>query len=560
MLTFFRRYLSSWAVLGLFGLILIAFVITGVGTDSSFGGGNGVASGEATFSVGGKDVGAADIARRAQLQYDAARAERPELDMRAFVAGGGVESTIDRMINGQALEAFANKDGMAASRRLVDGMIAGIPAFNGPTGKFDRNTFLSVLGQRKMNEAMIREDFAREAITQQMFLPISGAARAPVTIVGPFASLLLETRAGQVISVPASAIAAGPTPTDQELTVFYQRNVARYTVPERRVVRYALIDASRFAGKIAPTDAEIAAAYNADKARYAGREDRILTQIIVADQAGANAVAAKVRAGSSMTAAASTAGLQATTFPAQAKTAYAGMSAPAVADAAFTLANGGVSAPVKSPFGWHVVKVDSIITVPGKSIADVRGEIVPVLTQKKSDAAIADFVTKVEDQIADGSTFDDVIKAEGLAVESTPALTAGGIAPDVPAFTASEALPPILRDAFQAEPDDDPAVVTITPGSRFALYDLDKVVPAAPRLLTQIRDQVSLDFTADRALRAARKAADAIAAKVSAGTPIAQAISASGTRIGGAKSIGGRRMEITQAQGRSRPNSHFCLA
>jgi peptidyl-prolyl cis-trans isomerase D len=548
MLSFFRRFLRSPVVLGLFGLILIAFLITGVGTPSGVGGIGEIGAGDSIFTVGGASAGSAEVAKRVQIELENAKQQQPTLDMKSFVAAGGVESAMGRMISGLAIERFGNQQGMVVSRRTVDGLIASRPEFAGPAGGFDRNTFLQRLAQNKVSEAQVRDDFARQSLIEQLIAPVTAGARAPTTLVAPYANLLLETRKGLIGAVATTAVASGAAPTGTELSLYYTQNTARYTVPERRVIRYAVLDRTRFEGKVQPTEAEIATAYAADKAKYAGREERVLTQVIVADQAGASALAAKVRAGASMAEASKTAGLEPTTFPAQSKIAYSGVSAPAVADAAFALPKGSISAPTKSAFGWHVVKVDSIVTIAAKTLDDARGSITSELSSKKVDQALADLVAKIEDDIEGGSTFDDVVKAQGLQAVTTPSVTAGGLAPDDKAFKPSKDLAPILRDAFQAEPDDKPVVTNVTAGTSFALNHLEQVVAAAPRPLAQIHDQVAGDFMAERAKRAAKQAADAIAAKLNKGVPFDQAIAGAGIKLPTPQPIGARRIDLVQSQ------------
>src|SRR3546814_12920118 len=59
--------------------------------------------------------------------------------------------------------------------------------------------------------------------------------------------LLLEKRQGHVGFVPATAVAAGKAPTDAGIATFYSHETARYTVPERRVIRYAVVMPDRVA-------------------------------------------------------------------------------------------------------------------------------------------------------------------------------------------------------------------------------------------------------------------------------------------------------------------------
>lgn len=546
MISFFRRALSSWIVLGLLGLVMVAFIITGVGTPGGLeqlgGGGSSIAS------VGRETLTTPEAAQRIQAQIDARRQQEPGLDTAAFVRAGGVEQTIDQVINSLAFQEFGARQGMVISKRLVDADIAAIPAFRGPTGQFDRTTFLAALNQRKLTEQMIRDDIAREKMLNAIIIPAAGASRAPLGLVSPYAALLLETRSGQIGFVPAAAMARGAPPSDAELAQFYQRNAARYTVPETRVVRYALFDKARFADQAKATEAEIAAAYKANERQYAAKENRVFTQVIVPDQAKANAIAAAVRAGTPIAAAAKANGAEATTLAPQDQSDFAGLATPSLARAAFATAQGGIVPPERSGLGWHVIRVDAVRVIPGKTLAEMRPQLAAEVTKRKIDGAIADFITKIEDDVANGASFDDVVKAEGLKVETTPPVTGAGVAPDQPGYKPAARLQPMLRDAFIADPEDDPAVATLAQNELFAFYDLDRVVPAAPRPLAAIRAQVASDFVVDRAVRQAKSVADAIADRAGKGMPLAQAIAAANANLPAPRDVRIRRMDIARAQ------------
>ena len=193
--------------------------------------------------------------------------------------------------------------------------------------------------------------------------------RVPVGIATPYASMLLEAREGEVAIVPVDAFRAGLNPTDADLQRFYAANRARYMVPEQRVLRIARIGPEQVAG-VAATDQEIAAYYNANQATYGAKEIRDLSQAVVPDQAAANAIAARARAGASLAAAAAPAGLSAADVvgadrrPAGQCVALAGN---AVAAAAFAAPSGAVVGPIQSDLGWHVVKVDSVRSEGGKT-------------------------------------------------------------------------------------------------------------------------------------------------------------------------------------------------
>ena len=118
----------------------------------------------------------------------------------------------------------------------------------------------------------------------------------------PYASMLLEAREGEVATVPIEHSRPGLKPTDADLQRYYAANRNRYMVPEQRVLRIARIGPEQVAG-VTASDQEIAAYYKATKRTTRAKETRDLSQAVVQDQATANAIAARAKAGATIAAA-----------------------------------------------------------------------------------------------------------------------------------------------------------------------------------------------------------------------------------------------------------------
>ncbi|RMB55296.1 peptidyl-prolyl cis-trans isomerase D [Sphingomonas sp. PP-CE-3A-406] len=547
MLAFFRRLTQSKAgviitflVLGVIALAFAAGDVTGL---SSMTGGAGITGGDVA-KVGKAEVTANELKTQAQTQLEGFRQEQPTLDMATFVNQGGLEGTLDRIVSSMALEQFGRAQGMVVSKRSVDGQIASIPALQGPTGKFDENLYRQILAQRKLTDAQIRSDMVRDTFAQQLTLPSNGATQVSSQLALPYASLLLEKRTGTIGFIPAAVVPAGPAPTDADLTAFYKRNIARYTVPERRIVRYAVITPEQVKAQAVPTDAEIAKTYQQDSARYAATEKRTITQVVVADQAGATALAAKVKGGASLADAARAAGLEASTQTGVEKAAYAGTTSPQVADTVFAAADGAVIGPVRTQLGWTVAKVDKIDKVAARSLDQVRGEIAAALGIQKAAAALSDIHDKIDDSLSKNATFDEVIADQKLKPVTTPALIASGANPDDPASQPNAAIAPLVAAAFQAAEGDAPQLVQLGTDGGFAVVALGRVVPATPRPLAQVRAAVLHDVTADRARQAARKVAADVLARINKGMPIQQSLAQTKLPIPAARPLTASRAQI----------------
>ena len=547
MLAFFRRLTHSkvgviitFLVLGVIALAFAAGDVTGL---SSMTGGAGITGGDVA-TVGKAEVSANELKTQAQTQLEGFRQQQPTLDMATFVNQGGFEGTLDRIISSMALEQFGRAQGMVVSKRSVDGQIASIPALQGPTGKFDENLYRQVLAQRKLTDAQIRSDIVRDTFAQQLTIPSTGATQVSSQLALPYASLLLEKRTGTIGFIPAAVVPAGAAPSDADLNTFYTRNIARYTVPERRIVRYAVVSPDQVKTQAAATDAEIAKAYQQDRARYAATEKRTITQVVVADQAGATALAAKVKAGTSLAEAARAAGLEASTQAGVEKAAYAGTASAQVADAVFTAASGAVIGPVRTQLGWTVAKVDKIENVAGRSLDQVRGEIAAALGIQKAAAALSDIHDKIDDSLSKNATFDEVIADQKLKPVTTPALIASGINPDDATSKPDPAIAPLVAAAFQAADGDGPQLVELGTDGGFAVVALGRVVRATPRPLAQVRAAVLQDVTAERSRQAARKVAADVLARINKGMTIQQSLAQTKLPIPAARPLTASRAQI----------------
>jgi peptidyl-prolyl cis-trans isomerase D len=553
MLTFFRRGLTAKLMLILLGLVLAAIVITGFGSGGMGLGELSNLRGGGLATIGGVHVTSEEVTGEANRQLDAIRREQPEADMAGFVREGGVDAVLDRLINANASMAFGEDNGLVASKSMVDREIAGIPAFQNLAGKFDEALFRRALADQKISEAQLRQEIARQLIQRQLIVPAAGSPVLPRTLAEHYGSLLLESRSGVGGIVPAAAMPAGAPPTDAEIAAAYRTGIARYTIPERRVIRYALFGTEQVAAQAKASEAEIAAAYREKASTYAARETRILQQVVLPTEAAARGFAQKLASGTSFEQAAQQAGFAAgdINIGEQSREAFAKIASPAVAAAAFSAAKGAATQPVKSTYGWHVVRVADIRTIAGKPLEAVRGELVTAIEQRKSQEALTDLASRIDEALSGGASFAEVVRANQLSVAETPALTAAGVNPDDPAWKQPAELKPMLEPAFAMSSEDAPTVEAVIPNQRFAIISVARVVAAAAPPLAQIKDRVRNDLVAQRALARARAVATEIVARINGGMPAAQAFAAAKLSLPPLESMSATRRELANQQGRA---------
>ncbi|MDF0487250.1 SurA N-terminal domain-containing protein [Sphingomonas sp. H39-1-10] len=547
MLSFFRRIINSkvGVVVTLAGLIVIALMFGLTDITGLTGGGGATGLGESLATVGGTKIGANDIRSRAQRELEGYRQQNPTLDMAQFVAGGGVDGTLNRMIDTIALERFGHKQGMFVSDRLVDGRIASIPSLQGPDGKFSQDAYDRALKQAHQTDAALRADMKQGMIAQLLVTPLQAdTPQVPRALALTYAGLLLEKRHAQIAAIPAGALATGPAPTDAELAAYYKTNAARYSVPERRTIRYATVSGKALTTPVTVSDAEIAAAYQAQIAGFRAVQRRTVVRVIVGDAASANALAAKIKAGTPIDQAARAAGLEPATMTALEKSAIAAQTSPAFADAVFAAAKGSVVGPVKGTLGYVVGRVESIDDRGEIPLAQAKAQLTEQLTTQKKNDQLRKIHDALDDAISNRATFDQLVSQQKLTPQVSPPVLASGVDPAHPDAKVPPAAKAIVDAGFASQPGDTPQLVPVDADS-FAIVATAKVFPSAPPPLAEIRDAVARDFTMERAAKAARAVAKKVMDAANTGTPLAQAVAAAGVKLPPVQPLDKTRAEIT---------------
>ncbi len=541
MITFFRRIMTSWVMIGLLALIAVAFVITGV--SDPFGGG-GVAPG-AIAKVGNKTITEPEFLNQFDRFMKRARADNPAVTNAAAVKEGAVEALVGQLEGRAAIEEFAVQQGLAISDRAVDGDIASIPAFQ-VNGKFDQAAYQRALQSQSLTAKDLRQEIRGAKLTQQLLAPVSIPSNAPRLLATPYASLLLEARRGSIAVIPSAKFAAGLSPTDAQLTAYYRATITRYTIPERRSLRYAIISKDAIQAATQIGDAEIATYYGEHTDLYGGIAQRSLSQVVAQDQATATRIATRAKAGESFAKlAAELAGYGAGDLAVGTVTQekFAASSNKLIAAAAFALPTGGVTTAIKSDFGWHVVRVDAVVPTKSRPLASVRTEISSLLRAEKADDTLASEVADIEDALAQGQSLADVAKSHKLTIQTTPPMTSDGRVQNA-AFTLPQELAPLIAKVFAAEAGDEPTVEKLGP-DRLAVLAAGEIVAPAPVPLAAIKAAVAADWVRVQAAAKAKAAAQAVAVDVKAGKTLASALAARG--LSAAQSVGGRRIDLSRS-------------
>ena len=186
----------------------------------------------------------------------------------------------------------------------------------------------------------------------------------------------------------------------------YKRRLAAYQAK-------ALRD-SYLAQKVAPsiTEAEIKAAYDAETAKVTQTERVRARHILVATEKEANDIEAKLQGGAKFEDLAKQYSLDGSKdYGGDLGYFTAPEMVPAFSDAAFKLKVGEISAPVKTDYGWHIIRMDDRKMGAAQPYDQVKGAIRNVLVRDKVQALLASLQGTAKVEILD----EDLKKAQDAA-------------------------------------------------------------------------------------------------------------------------------------------------
>ena len=504
-----------------------------------------------------EDIDAEAYKQRLETARMRMRAQQGDnYDAKAFESVDNKRKILDTLIDDRLMQMAVKRDNIVISDAQVAEEIGKIPDFQ-VDGAFNMDRYQMLLSTQ--NPPMTPRSFevkVREGLMDDL-IPSRIAKSAFVTDseLDRLMRLLGEHRDVSYVSLPA-ATADTAEVTQAQLDAWYKSHEAQFRAPETVRLEYVEVDGSKLAAPVVD-DAALHKKYQEQIAKSSSGDKREVSHILIAVAANASdaekkAAEAKARQIADMARA------PAADFAALAKAnsddtgskdkggdlgwlTKGGMPG-AFDDAAFAMQQGEVRGPVKSDFGWHVIKVNQIQQGVQRTFEDMRADLEKELQQGGREQAFNELTGKLVDAVYKNPTsLEPAAKALGLTVQTTPAFTrAGG-----PGIAAD---PKVLRAAFsdnlmQDGTASDP--IEIGPEHtvlvRVIAHEPERALP-----LARVRDAVVQAIHADRQHKAAENAADALL-KAAQDKGLAAAAQAAGLAVADANDLA-RRSPLPSAQ------------
>jgi len=377
-------------------LIQIAFVVLIVPPFAFFG------MESYTRSIGARDdVAAVDGTGISQREFGEELRRQQERLRAAF--GRGFDpaaldtpesraALLDSLVSQRLLADAAQRGHLSMSDDELRETIAAIPAFQ-TDGSFSKPNYEALLRAQNMTPQMFEARLRYDLSLAQLTRSLAESAIVPRSVTERLAALQEQRR-----EVTESLVAAQPYLAQvklgaDQLQAHFAANAPEFLIPERVRAEYVVLSADALGRQDPVADAELKAAYEARAAQYRVEEQRRASHILVKTKEEADKLAAELRKAPGRFAELAK---QHSQDPGSAEKGGdlgffgRGMMVPAFEEAAYRQKEGEIGSPVRSDFGWHVIRVTGVQAAKARSLEEVRAELAAELGRQKGTRRFAE--------------------------------------------------------------------------------------------------------------------------------------------------------------------------
>ena len=410
-------------------------------------------------------------------------------------AAGLDQRVVSDLVTEAVMAEQARKLGLSVSDETIARSIMENPAFQGSDGQFNRALFDQALRNISLSEAGFVQEQRAAMARLHLAEAVAGDVNVPVAAREALHRHANERRAASYLVLTPAMAGDIPAPTNEQLQSFSEERKGAFRAPEYRVLSVMALDAAAVAKPDAVSDADARQRYEQQKAQYGTPERRTVQQIAFPSQAEAETAAARIRDGASFEAVATERGvspqdLELGTFT---KTE---MLDPAVAEAAFSLGQGAVSAPIAGRFGPVLVRVTEIQPEAVRPFEEVQAQLRQELARSRAQGQIESIHDAIEDMRAGARPLGEVAAEKGLTLLQVPPVDASGRDKAGNPVNLPEAQA-LLRAAFASDIGVDNEPLRLS-GGGYVWYDVTGIEPSRDRPLDEVRDQVAAQWREDQ--------------------------------------------------------------
>ena len=521
MLQNIREKFTGWVAISILALIGVTFVFVG-GANFAFIGNNYVAK------VDDAEIGLNqfEAAYREQLQANPQFAQLPDnlrLQLRS--------SILEQLIEQRVVDNYIVTAGYQISDAQITDIIQRTPEFQ-VDGKFDMETYRSLLTQNGYEPATFERAQRVTLRRAQLQRALRGSALMSPAAYRRYLNLATEQRIVTMATIDPAVVANEITVTDEMISAYYDDNPTLFQLPETADVEYIEILRSEIAQGISVSEEELAEYYDVNQDRYLQDEQRQARHILVlfnddedAAEARANELLARVTGGESFEDVARDnsddggTAQQGGDLGLLPRTALPGDLGGTV----FAMDEGAIEGPVKSEFGFHILRLDRIDKPGPLPLEQVRAELTIELQDEKAETQFLDLESQLSNALFDASDIRVLAATLGVEVKAVAGFTRQGGEPLGSDLTIIDAI--FDETVISGEQISD--IIEID-SNRSAVFFVTNYEPASRQPLDDVRDEVARGIETQLSEELMDAKADEMLAALADGTDFADAAAAIG--------------------------------
>ena len=521
-----RTLARGWLGKVLMALISLPFVLFGV--ESYFSGGS--------HSELAATVDKNNIARRELDQK--VEAQRKELltkvDGNVALINDTVlqQQVLDNLIAQSVILTQAHRLGFTMTDNQIIGLLHKEPSFQ-KDGKFSDDLFQTYLRKSGQDRVALFKMIRDQTSLSLMAQGITATSIAGGNEVNRIMKLQTEKRNVQLATVLAAPYLSQVNVTDAQISSFYNANKANLKSLEQVNLDYVTLESSSLANQIKVTDEDLQTRYQAVVQAAAGNEERNAQHILIsADKIGDAAakkkiesLALQIKAGADFGALAKANSEDQGSAINNGDLGFAGhgVYVPEFDKALYAMQVNQVSEPVKTQFGYHLIKLLAIKKADVPSFESVKAQLMVEANQAKLNGAYGDIQSQINEQAASADSLVELAKTNNLSISHSGLMGRSGIAGD---FSNKD----LLSTAYTAESTKDRKVssgISISP-TRTMWIQVTQYLPVKPLTLAEATPRIRATLQMQGALKLAKAKAEEVAVLLNSGKTIEQTAAALG--------------------------------
>ncbi len=514
------------------GLVCVAFVLFYI-PDFLRGTGADAAASDTIAKVEGREITAGEFRRTYEAQLQAYRSAYGASMNDQLLKQLGVEQQIlQQMVDERAALVEADRLGITASDEEVRQRILTTPAFQENGAFIGEARYEQLL--RMQRPPMLPSEFQDNVRNQLVVEKLRGSLTDWLSVADKDLEQEYRRRNDKVklavVSLLADTFRTQVTASDAEVASHFEAHKNDFRIPEKRKIRYLLVDIDAVRAKIVVPPADVERAYNNGIDQYTTPEQVRASHILLKTE-GKDDATVKARAEELLTQARAGADFAELARKSSEDDASAknggdldyfgrGRMVPEFDQAVFAMQPGQTSDLVKTQYGYHIIKLVDKKPATTRTLADVRQQITDQLAYERAQAQAADLSQALEKQISKPADLDKAAKAQGLTVQES-----GFFARDEPILALGPS-PEAANRAFEMKPGEVAGPLRASRGFVFEAFVArqDPYVPKVDEVKERVRDEV----IKQKAREASRQKAAEVAAKLRSASDFEKAAKAAG--------------------------------